>query len=378
METRILKGESGIEEAVKFLSEGQTVAIPTETVYGLAANAFNPEACARIYGAKQRPSDNPLIVHVADLEMLKKVIEPTLFADAFACHSLNGEDIVRNGLCSGDLELVKRLRVVAKAFWPGPLTLILPKSPAIPDIVVGVKNKADFRDTVAVRMPAHPIALKIIEMCGFPLAAPSANLSGHVSPTLAQHVFKDLNGRIPLIIDDTDESNQGQRLGVESTVLDLTVPKPTILRPGSITLEQLREVLPETELYLPGSQPGMEDRPPTPGLKYRHYSPRAPLYLCLSAKAIPEVIQKLQLQNYTILTYGDSHPDNVESPGKTEYLAEKRNDYAIIASNLFAKLRDADEKSDLEGCLIVEGCKEEREGVAVMNRLRKAATQVFQ
>ena len=244
--------------AVDLLKSNKVVAIPTETVYGLAANALSAEACQRIFEAKRRPSDNPLIVHISSLGMLHRVIEPTLFTDCF----IKG---IR------DEPLVDRLRAVTERFWPGPLTLILPKHPDIPSIVCG----AGQLDTVAVRFPSHPVAQRIITECDFPLAAPSANLSGRPSPTTALHVFEDLHDRIELIVDAGACS-----LGVESTVLDITQPRPTILRPGSITLKQLGTILPDCQMYRTGMDDALEERPPTPGLKYRHYSPNTPVILC--------------------------------------------------------------------------------------------------
>lgn len=346
MGCRIVTGELG--EAVGLLKSGNVVAIPTETVYGLAANALSGEACQKIYEAKKRPSDNPLIVHVSSIEMLERVIEPTLFADCFV-KKISGE------------VLVDRLDRVARRFWPGPLTLIVPKNPAIPDIVCG----AGQLDTVAVRFPAHPVARKIIELCGFPLAAPSANLSGRPSPTSAEHVFEDLHDRIPMIVDAGASS-----FGVESTVLDITQPCPTILRPGSITLRHLREVLPDCKVYQAGS--GLEERPPTPGLKYRHYSPQAPVILCRTS-AIADAFCVQHPDRHIVRLVYTASPTSASHT--SIILAENPFDYSTIASNLFSALRSADAMQP--DYILAEACPTEDEGMAVMNRLSKAAHQII-
>lgn len=346
--TTVAKIVTNIAPAVDLLKSNQVVAIPTETVYGLAANALSPEACQRIYEAKKRPSDNPLIVHVSSIEMLKQVIEPTLFSDCFVKKIKNEP-------------LVDRLRVVTETFWPGPLTLIVPKHLDIPSIVCG----AGQLDTVAVRFPSHPVTLQIITSCGFPLAAPSANLSGRPSPTTALHVFEDLHDRIQLIVDAGACS-----LGVESTVLDITQPKPTILRPGSITIKQLRTILPDCEMYIPGMDGALEERPPTPGLKYRHYSPNAPVILCSTKEMADKFCTQHQDKFIIRLIYGDNvHDENVFT------LAKLRTDYAEIAQNLFAALRDADARRP--DFIVAEACDEIDEGAAVMNRLVKAAHAIL-
>lgn len=344
MGCRIVRGELG--EAVDLLKSGNVVAIPTETVYGLAANALSGEACQRIYEAKKRPSDNPLIVHVSSIEMLEGVIEPTLFADCFV-KRIRGD------------ALVDRLDRVTRRFWPGPLTLIVPRNPAVPDIVCG----AGQLDTAAVRFPAHPVARKIIELCGFPLAAPSANLSGRPSPTSAEHVFEDLHDRIPMIVDAGPSS-----LGVESTVLDITQPHPTILRPGSITLRQIQEVLPDCVLYQAGS--GLEERPPTPGLKYRHYSPQAPVVLCRTAAIADAFCAQHPGKHIVRLVYTAS-----STPRTSISLSESPLDYPTIASNLFSALRAADAMQP--DYILAEACPAVDEGMAVMNRLSKAAHQII-
>ena len=228
--------ESLMETAGRILREGGLVAFPTETVYGLGANALDAKASARIYAAKGRPSDNPLIVHIARLKSL--------------------ESIVR--------EVPEKAGILAEAFWPGPLTIILPKGDLVPRSVTG------GLDTVAVRMPDHEIALALIRAGSGFVAAPSANTSGRPSPTTAQHVRDDLDGRIDMIIDGGSVD-----IGVESTIVDLTEDVPTVLRPGYISLEMLRDVIGEVRM-----DPGLQRmdpqfRPKAPGMKYRHYAPKA-------------------------------------------------------------------------------------------------------
>ncbi|GHU96945.1 threonylcarbamoyl-AMP synthase [Clostridia bacterium] len=228
MKTEILRD---IDRASEMLKEGGLVAIPTETVYGLAANAMNPNAVANIFTVKGRPQDNPLIVHVAHTDWLDAIVK---YAPPIA-------------------------RTLTDAFWPGPLTLIFPASDSVPRVVTA------GLDTVAVRCPNHSMTQRLLETSGLYLAAPSANISGKPSPTTARHVFDDLNGKIPAILD-----GGACGVGVESTVLDLTSEKPQILRHGGITRRDLEKF---TEL----SDDKLPDAPKAPGMKYRHYAPSAPL-----------------------------------------------------------------------------------------------------
>ncbi|MEW5306626.1 MAG: hypothetical protein WDW36_009080 [Sanguina aurantia] len=232
--------------AVTLLTAGQAVAIPTETVYGLAANALSAEAVARIFQAKQRPSDNPLIIHVSSMEMLQ-------------------------ALYPAGWELPAVYTQAVAELWPGPLTILLPCSPLIPPIVTC------GHPTMAVRMPSHPVARALIAACGFPLAAPSANSSGRPSPTLATHVMEDLCGRIPLVLDGGPCG-----CGVESTVLDGLRRPPVLLRPGGVTAERLSRVpgLEQLQVYRRDFvDAALEAAPTTPGMKYRHYSPDAQVVL---------------------------------------------------------------------------------------------------
>jgi len=241
METILLKAnEESYLRASKLLKEGRVVAIPTETVYGLAANALDPEAVKGIFAAKDRPQDNPLIVHIATLEQMEQVTS-SVPKDAYR---------------------------LAEAFWPGPLTMILPKAPSIPDeVTAGL-------ETVGVRMPSHMAAHRIIEL-SCPLAAPSANTSGKPSPTSAAHVYEDMKGRVPLIIDGGRCS-----VGVESTVVDMTGDVPRVLRPGAITEEMIEEVLGRADTDV-ATKKGLKEgeKPKSPGMAYRHYAPKAPVVL---------------------------------------------------------------------------------------------------
>ena len=230
-------GEKGLDEAARLLKDGELVAIPTETVYGLAANALDGNAVKNIFVAKGRPQDNPLIVHIAEIDEILPLVK----------------------------NFDERARALAEAYWPGPLTMILPKSDIIPnEVCAGL-------DTVAIRMPSHPIAHEIIKKCGFPLAAPSANTSGKPSPTTAAHVMNDMNGKIAAVVDGGSCS-----VGVESTVVTLACPVPRVLRPGGVTPDQLRAVLGEVEIdkaVFKALESG--EKVLSPGMKYKHYSPNA-------------------------------------------------------------------------------------------------------
>ena len=236
-EVQLADTPGALSQAVELLGQGQLVALPTETVYGLAADARSPEAAARIFAAKGRPAGNPLIVHVDSVEMARGCV--AVWPSAAT--------------------------QLADAFWPGPLSLVLPKADSIPDIVTAGGA------TVAVRCPAHPVMRAVLTQCGFPLAAPSANRSSRVSPTRAEHVVDQLGGRIPLVLD-----GGACDLGIESTVIDLTGDTPTLLRPGMISLGQLQGVLGSVATAKP---PAAAEPMKSPGQLQQHYSPRAKLIL---------------------------------------------------------------------------------------------------
>ena len=317
-----------IEVAGRILEEGGLVAFPTETVYGLGANAMNPAAAADIYLAKGRPSDNPLIVHIAEVSQLKTV--------------------ARDGL-----EIAETL---AEKFWPGPLTMVLPKQPKVPGVTTG------GLDTVAVRMPDDPVALELIRRARVPVAAPSANLSGRPSPTTGAHVVEDLNGRVDIILVGSD-----CRIGIESTILDLTGEKAMILRPGFLTPEALAEVLgylPELDPAIcrrPDEEPDAEALvPKAPGMKYRHYAPKAPMELFSGTQeAIRLAIEQRKAEE--------------ESLGRSVgVILFEEHDFDRAAHDFFARLREMDE---LNVDLILAGAVDQKDsrGMALMNRMLKSA-----
>jgi L-threonylcarbamoyladenylate synthase len=311
-----------LSEAAYALSRGKLCAFPTETVYGLGANALLRDAAMKIYAAKGRPADNPLIVHIADKE------------DVYY-------------ICSNVPESAE---ILMEQFWGGPLTLIMNKSDKIPySVTAGL-------ETVAVRLPSHPVANALIKLCGFPIAAPSANISGKPSPTIARHVIDDLYGRVDYIID-----GGSCFYGLESTVLDLTADTPAILRPGAVTAEEL-------ELVLGGITFGGENGTvKSPGTKYKHYAPKAPLFV-VEGDA-PSIINKTDSKCYNkagVLNYGY----NSESfPGKTVLSAGSTP--SEYAARLFYILREFD---NLAVDVIYAVPPESGEiGDAVLNRLYKAA-----
>lgn len=319
-----------IKKAARVIKEGGLIAFPTETVYGLGADAFNPQACAKIFRAKSRPLDDPLIVHVSKEEDLFKLTQYL-------------SDVA--------------LRLVDK-FWPGPLTLVLKKSDEIPDIVT-----AGF-DTVAVRMPAHKIALKLIEKSKTPIVAPSANLFGRPSPTSSRHVIDDLDGRIDLVIDGGKT-----QVGVESTVLDLTQSPPSILRAGGTNIEELKEIIKEVKLFK------QKNKILSPGMYPRHYSPRARVILVegngeVQIEKIRNMASRFNLQNCCLGILAKE--ENKDKYGELNIkLLGPGDNPAICAANLFSVLREFDEEG--VDTIIVEGVKEEGLGLAIMDRLRKAA-----
>jgi len=328
--TLVLKPNE-IRKASLIIRSGGTVAFPTETVYGLGANALDSEAVAKIFHAKGRPADNPLIVHISSREMLNMVARD-IPALAFQ---------------------------LMDAFWPGALTIILKRKDVVPDITTG------GLDTVAVRMPAHEIALALITVSGVPIAAPSANISGRPSPTKAEHVIKDMDGRIDAVIMGGET-----RLGVESTVLDLTVTPPALLRPGGLGLEEIIGTIGEVNV--------IEESVRSPGMRYTHYSPKTRLILVEGErKSVLIEVKRLisesrkQGRKAGVLVSRESAMD-IECDAK--YILGSVNDLKEVASRLFSGLRFLDEAGVDVG--IAEGVFPEiREGRAIMNRLRKAAKE---
>ena len=327
-----------MERAGAILKKGGLVAFPTETVYGLGGDALNPEASARIYAAKGRPSDNPLIVHIADMEALKVLAS----------------------------EVPEKARLLADRFWPGPLTMIMPKSDAVPYATTG------GLDTVAIRMPSHPTAYELIRSSGVYIAAPSANTSGRPSPTTAQHVYEDLNGRIDMIIDSGKVD-----IGLESTIVDLTGEIPTILRPGYITKEMLEEavgpVTIDKAILADHEDPNL--RPKAPGMKYKHYAPKGDLVIVEGKKqAVAETINHLTKMDAeaglktAVIAY-DENLSLYDEDCKINIRSREHEE--SIAANLYEVLREMDEMGVQK--MYSESFAGGGLGAAIMNRLLKAA-----
>ena len=332
MKTQVLD-KSQVDIAAQILKNGGVVGIPTETVYGLAADALNGEAVKKIFQAKGRPMDNPLIVHIADYS-----------------------DIEKYNLVS---EIPESAEKLAKAFWPGPLTIIMKRTDVIPpEVSAGL-------DTVAIRFPAHPLAQQIIKAAGTPLAAPSANLSGSPSPTTAKHVLNDMDGRIDAVLD-----GGASEVGVESTVITLAAEVPRVLRPGGVTVEELREVLGEVEVddaVIHQLKEGAVAA--SPGMKYKHYAPKANVLLLKgSDEAYISYVNAHAADDVCALCCDE---DLLLLKVKTVSLG-RRGDYLTHARHLFDCLRRIDENKTIRTVYSrlpsVEGV-----GLAVYNRLIRAA-----
>ena len=343
METRILgTTEKDIQEAGKILLGGGLVAFPTETVYGLGADALNPEAVLKVYKAKGRPSDNPMIVHISEPQQLFKLT----------------------------FEITEDMEKLINEFWPGPLTMITPARPEVPKVTTG------GLDTVAVRMPDNKTTLKLISEIGTPLAGPSANLSGHPSPTSPRHVEDDLQDRIDAIIQGED-----CRVGIESTVVDMTEDIPVILRPGIITREQLSKTLgkevrideavfrkPDAGRKEIGSSTSPEEKlliadddfkPKSPGMKYKHYAPKAEMIIF---RGEPEKVR---------LAIAEEKMFRIQCGQKVGVLIYDNDNPKEAAHDFFAQLRAFD-KSGVD-VIIAAALEENGVGLAVMNRMFKSA-----
>lgn len=325
-----------MKDAIAVIKNGGLVAFPTETVYGLGGDATNPEASKKIYAAKGRPSDNPLIVHIAHFSQLENIVE-------------NVSD---------------EARALAEAFWPGPLTMILKKNDKIPYETTG------GLDTVAIRMPNHPIAIQFLKESDCMVAAPSANLSGRPSPTTAKHVYDDLDGKIDVILD-----GGAVEIGIESTIVDLSEEIPTILRPGYITLDEISRVVGPVKM-----DPGLvkEDenvRPKAPGMRYRHYAPRAELTIIegedkkVVAK-INELIESATQKGQKVGVISTEENKDCYIGGEVISIG-KKDDEDEIARQLYKVLRDFDDSN--VDVIYSEGFDTSGIGGAIMNRLIKAA-----
>ncbi len=344
--------------AIELLKKGEIVGFPTETVYGLGGLINHPKAISKIFEAKNRPADNPLIVHISNFEMLEKLVK----------------------------EIPQKVEFLCKKFWPGPLTILFKKSSYVLDIITAGLS------TVAIRMPSHKIAHRLINLVNIPIAAPSANLSGRPSPTTADHVYHDLHGKIPLIIDG------GKcELGVESTVIDVNRNPPLLLRPGGLNYEELNQILPDLKLieHQIEKDPAAEkllQKPSTPGLKYKHYSPNA--YVILIEKPVDimnEILETLWkkfkdqgrkigfIHTHNRIELGETlkkDPDTFIINLTPSEKAKKQDvDTKLVAHELFSSLRALDNKG--AEIILVEGITYKKEGLAVMNRLKKAASEII-
>ena len=342
METKIRKidknkiDENIIEEAAEILRDGGLVAFPTETVYGLGADALQEEAARKTYAAKGRPSDNPLIVHIADYEDLRKIA----------------------------VNIPAETDMLASHFWPGPLTMIFEKSPAVPYGTTG------GLDTVAVRMPVDPVAAALIRAAGGFVSAPSANTSGRPSPTTAEHVAEDLSGRIEMILDGGPVD-----IGLESTILDMTVSPPMILRPGAITAEMFEEVIGPVDVDQTLLSADSVQAPKAPGMKYRHYAPKAKMFI-VEGDLREEILAIRQLsyaahrkgQEVGIIATAETLP--FYNHGIVKSVGSRENE-KTIAKGLYGVLREFDEENI--DTIYSESFAAQGIGKAIMNRLEKAA-----
>jgi len=327
-----------IQTAADIIRKGGLVAFPTETVYGLGADALNGEAILALFAAKKRPLDNPPIVHVADPKEIYRLV----------------------------LEVPPKAKLIMEKFWPGPLTLIFKRSSLVPKVTVA------GLDTVAIRMPKHKVALELIRQSLCPIAAPSANLAGKPSPTTAQHVFEDLNGRIDAILD-----GGATHIGVESTVVDLSVDPPMLLRPGGTPYETLKRVLGDLKLhpFVETEQELPLQQMRSPGMKHKHYAPKAEVILVEGKVSAVTTKIKALTESYRLdhKKVGILATDETQCAYRADVVKSlgSRSNLATVAQNLFRLLREVDaENVDI---IIAEGVSSEGLGLAVMNRLRKAS-----
>ncbi len=319
---KILKAtEEAVEQAAEIIKAGGIVAFPTETVYGLGADGLNPIAVAKIFETKKRPAFNPLILHIAGKGDLKKLA------------------VIEND----------RIERLIDKFWPGPLTLVLPKLELVPDIVTS------GNPTVAIRMPDHPVAINLIKKCGTPIAAPSANRFGHLSPTEAMHVFKSIGDKVDLIIDGGKCS-----IGVESTIVQYVDNKFYLLRPGGLSREEIQNEIGEIEAVT-----GSADKPNSPGQLPFHYAPSIPLYFLTK-----ENLKKYSDKKIGALFFRNS---SVDFKFETIRILSEKGDFKEAAANLFVHLHELEkEKIDL---ILAEPVEEKGLGLAIMDRLKKGASR---
>ncbi|MDR1702418.1 MAG: threonylcarbamoyl-AMP synthase [Sporomusaceae bacterium] len=322
-----------LRQAADILRQGGLVAFPTETVYGLGANGLDAQAATKIYQAKGRPSDNPLILHIAEITELERL----------------------------SAKISPQTKKLLHQYWPGPLTVVLEKTPLVPDIVTGGLN------TVAVRMPDSKTARELIRLAGVPLAAPSANTSGRPSPTNAQAVLDDLNGKIDAIVDAGTSA-----IGLESTVVDLTGDIPCILRPGGITAEMIAATLGQSQINYPGEKTAA---PKSPGMKYTHYAPKYPLILAPAPILKQKITQYLtEPKKVGAIVSQETAPTLPRAVHTITY--GSHTDLPSIAASLYSALRHFD--TNPVDLIFAESVPETGIGAAIMNRLRKAACIVYE
>ena len=372
METKLLNGNNkeAIAEASKILQDGGLVAFPTETVYGLGADALNADAAAKIYAAKGRPSDNPLIVHIADTDAVEKL------ADLETMNRTHPD-------------MVKKAYMLMEAFWPGPLTIIFPKLAIVPDGTTG------GLPTVAIRMPSHPIAQELIRTSGVSIAAPSANTSGRPSPTTAQHVWEDMDGRIEMILD-----GGAVGIGIESTIVDMTGTIPTILRPGFITKTMLSEIVGDVTIDPAIIEPDPNLRPKAPGMKYTHYAPHGTLSIVEAvadesanraslhsgvkvsynateaetlrvAEKIKALVNEKEAQGYKVAILTTKEHASLYKNYSHVLIVGEGSKGQTISARLYAALRECG--SEQMEYMYSEAFDQNELGGAIMNRLLKAA-----
>lgn len=331
------KREEAIANAAEVIKDGGIVAFPTETVYGLGADALNSEAVNKIFIAKGRPQDNPLIIHISDM-------------DDVELYAKNIPDIAKK---------------IMNRFWPGPLTILLEKKECIPDVTTAGLN------TVGIRMPSNEVAREFIKKCGVAIAAPSANISGRPSPTDVERCIEDLNGRVDCIL-----GGDNSEVGVESTIIDCSVYPLCILRPGGVTLEELREI--DESIYVDPAilnKSNGDFKPKAPGMKYRHYAPKAKVIIIKGN--LEKTIEKINelMVNYIVegKKVGLMVTDETIESYKCEYKKSMgtRSDLSTVAHNLFETLRSFDDMN--VDVILAESVEEKGIGTAVMNRLKKSA-----
>lgn len=339
MDTKILtindldKDLEKLKEAREYIEDGDLVVIPTETVYGLGADGLNADACKKIFKAKNRPSDNPLILHISHIDQLDPLVK----------------------------KIPDEAKYLARNLWPGPLTMIFNKSDLIPDVVTA------GGDTVAIRMPKDPIARKFIELCDTPIAAPSANISGRPSPTNASDVYFDMKGRVSVIIDGGDSE-----IGIESTVLDLTEDKPMILRPGYYTYEYIKGFLPD--LVLDDSLVDSKAIPKSPGQKYKHYAPKAKMKIYVGDDSSSYILKEAKENKDKGNKVGIlAFEQDIDKFYDFDFVSLGNKDNLIEMSHvLFSALRILDKRGvDL---ILAQGVEDKDLGKSIMNRMKKSAS----